>query len=123
MIAGGLAAVGVGLIVYGEVKAFMNPDTAGDWSDLFVGLGIEMAKVGLSAVLGAAGVALLVGAGVFTGAPLFFIIALGAGISIAVSAIIDELDEMHGIKKSAQKSINSINIPPIDRNGGAIIWR
>ncbi|MDP0929549.1 hypothetical protein Q0601_20380 [Paracoccus onubensis] len=56
----GLAAVGIGIVVYSEIRDFLDPETGGDWSDLFVGLGIEMAKTVLSAIIGAGLTAALV---------------------------------------------------------------
>src|SRR5699024_4732871 len=88
----GVAAVGIGIVVYGEIRDFLDPENGGDWSDLFVGLGIEMAKTVVSAIIGAGLTALAVGAGAIA-APLWLVILMGAGAAIVVGAVINVVDE------------------------------
>lgn len=116
----GLAAVGIGIVVYSEVRDFLEPETGGDWSDLFVGLGIEMAKTVVSAIIGAGLTALLIGLGLI-GGPVWLIITVGAIVSLAVSAAINITDEKLKIKDNLRAAVN--NRQGQTRNGEAIQWQ
>lgn len=117
----GVAAVGIGLVVFGEVRNFLEPETGGDWTDLFVGLGVEIAKTAVAAIIGAGLTAVLVGFSLLAGGPLWLIIAVGAGISMLVSVIIDVTAERMNVKEDLRSSVNSAQAR--NRAGEAIDWK
>lgn len=117
----GVAAVGIGLVVFGEVRNFLEPETGGDWTDLFVGLGVEIAKTAVAAIIGAGLTAVLVGFSLLAGGPLWLIIAVGAGISMLVSVIIDVTTERMNVKEDLRSSVNSAQAR--NRAGEAIDWK
>uniref|UniRef100_A6VUI5 Uncharacterized protein n=1 Tax=Marinomonas sp. (strain MWYL1) TaxID=400668 RepID=A6VUI5_MARMS len=119
----GFAIIGISLVIYSEVDDFMDEDTVGDWSDLFVGLGVEMSKMVVSAIIGSALTAIglvLVGAVVTMTAPVWLVISVGAVASIAVGAIINAVDDHYGIKKGIKKAVNNNN--SFTRDGRFLPW-
>lgn len=116
----GLAAVGIGIVVYSEIRDFLDPETGGDWSDLFVGLGIEMAKTILSAIIGAGLTALLVAAGAIAG-PVWLVILAGAGVAMLVGAVINVVDERLRIKDRLRSTVNAAQART--RDGQVVQWQ
>lgn len=101
----------------------MDEDTGGDWSDLFVGLGVEISKMVVSAVIGSAITALglvAVGGIATIMAPVWLLIGLGAAVSITVGAIINAVDEHYGIKNGIKKAVNNNN--SLTRDGRFLPW-
>ena len=115
----GLALIGVGLIVINEVVDFVGAENERDWTDLFVGLGFEMAKMVLSSILGAAFAGALVAAGLITGT-FWVVIAIGALASMAIGVIIDVQAEQRRVKSNIQNSVNDLQAR--DRQGQAVNW-
>lgn len=116
----GIAAVGIGIVVYGEIRDFLDPENDGDWSDLFVGLGSEMAKAVVSAIIGAGLTAILVSLGLVAGS-VWVLIVLGAVVSVAVSAAINITVDIMKIKDNIRSSVNSLQGQT--RYGEAIQWQ
>jgi hypothetical protein len=119
-----MAIVGVGLVVFSEVKTFYDtPDADKDWSDLFVSLGVEMAKIAISAIVGAAlSVVITTGAGFLVGftLPFWVVIFAGIGVSIIVGMALEYIDGSLEVKGSIQRAVNSLE--PMTRNGDSIRW-
>lgn len=119
----GFALIGVAVIVYNEVSDFLNDDTGGDWSDLFVGLGVEVAKTVVSAIIGGVITAVvLTGLGFIATitAPVWVVIGVGAALGIFVGAVINMVDDRYQIKQGAKNLVN--DFPKVDRHGAAIPW-
>lgn len=115
----GLALIGIGLIVINEVVDFVGTENERDWTDLFVGLGFEVAKMFVSSILGAAFAGVLVAAGLITGT-FWVVIAIGALASMAIGVIIDVQAEQRRVKSNIQSSVNDLQAR--DRRGGAVNW-
>lgn len=117
---GPLAAIGVVLVVVGEVKSYFDtPEAERSWATLMVGLGVEMVKVAISAIAGAMLAAALVAAGLI-GGPLWIVIGVGAVLSMAVGVAIGYVDESLGVKRGIQNAVNSVQ--PLTRHGESIRW-
>lgn len=115
----GLALIGIGLIVINEVVDFVGTENERDWTDLFVGLGFEVAKMFVSSILDAAFAGVLVAAGLITGT-FWVVIAIGALASMAIGVIIDVQAEQRRVKSNIQSSVNDLQAR--DRRGGAVNW-
>ena len=75
----------------------------------------------MAAIIGAGLTAVLVGFSLLAGGPLWLIIAVGAGISMLVSVIIDVTAERMNVKEDLRSSVNSAQAR--NRAGEAIDWK